>query len=69
MKVKHGQYFWKNKKGFFLFNTYLKRGRAFLDDGRVLEISFKKHPKLVKGILKRGERIVSPKEFKIKNKK
>ena len=66
IKLKHGQYFLKTSKGFFLFNTYLKRGRAFMNDGRVSDIAYKTHPKLVKGILTKGERGVVPTETKLK---
>jgi len=70
MKYRHGQYYLENKKGYFLFNSYLRRGRAFVTDkygkSRVLDIEFKTHPKLVKGILERGERIISPSELKRK---
>lgn len=55
MKFKHGQYFWDSEKGYFLFNSYLKKGRAFLITGKVLDISFETHPKLIRGIVERGE--------------
>jgi hypothetical protein len=60
--MKHGHYFLNGERGFFLFNTRAKRGRAILDNGKALDITFKSHPKIVKAILKRGERIVSPRK-------
>ena len=53
-KYRHGKYFYEYKDKWFIFNTYLKRGRAFLQDGRVVEITMASHPKIVKRILAKG---------------
>ena len=66
MSYPHGQYFLETKKGFYLFNSYLKRGRALLNDGRAKDFTYKSNPKIVKAILARGERGVSPMEMKLK---
>ena len=66
MKLKHGQYLLKMKKGFYLFNSYLKIGRALLNDGQAKDFTYKTHPKIVKAILSRGRCGISPKEFKLK---
>jgi len=63
-KFKHGHYVFEKKNGFYIFNSYLKRGRAFLPDGRVLDIDMKKHPKTVKAILTKGKRHVCSGSFK-----
>ena len=66
MKHQHGTYFLETKKGFYLFNSYLKRGRALLNDGRAKDFTYKSNSKIVKIILVKGERGVSPKEFSLK---
>lgn len=53
-KRKHGLYYLENSKGFFTFNSYLRKGRAFLAGDKVIEISLKTHPKVVKVILDKG---------------
>lgn len=58
-KFKHGEYYYETEKGFYLFSTYKKRGRAFLNSGAVKDFSYKTHPKAVLRILKRGERIIT----------
>jgi len=60
MKFRHGQYFLNTQRGFFLFNTYLKRGRAFLNDQRIIDFTYKTHPKLVKSLLIKGTLGINP---------
>ena len=66
MKHKHGTYMLETKKGFYLFNSYLKRGRIILNDGRAKDITHKTHPKIVKATLTRGTWLISPTEHKLK---
>lgn len=64
-KYVHGHYYLENKYGYFLFNSYLRRGRAFLINGKVIDIMVNTHPKLIVEILTKGSKIVGPFEFKI----
>ena len=56
MKITHGKWFYQYKERWFTFSTHLKKGRAFMEDGRVVEITMKSHPKIVRRILTKGER-------------
>ena len=64
MANKRGHYVLLTKKGIFIFNTYLRRGRVLLNDGRAREITYKSHPEIVKKIILKGEHCASPYSFK-----
>ena len=53
---KRGKYILEIKKGYFLYNTKFKNGRAFLANGKIYNITRKTHPKMVKSILNNGEK-------------
>jgi hypothetical protein len=59
-KLKHGRYVLSLKKGLVIFDTYAKRGRVILDDGRAKNITLKTHPDVVKKAIRKGERCISP---------
>jgi hypothetical protein len=63
-KLKHGRYILSLKKGLVIFDTYAKRGRVILNDGRAKDITLKTHPDMVKRAIKKGERCVSPLSFR-----
>ncbi len=52
---KHGKYILENSKGMFIFNTVFNKGRAFVG-GKVIDIGLKKHRKMCKSIVMKGER-------------
>ena len=54
-KYKQGQYFLQTSKGFYLFNTRLMKGRAFLKGRKVFDFTFERYFKMCKSILKKGE--------------
>jgi hypothetical protein len=60
MSYKHGHYFLSGEKGFYLFNSWLKKGRAIFNDGRAIDLTYESHPKIVKAILEKGEIITNP---------
>ena len=53
-KKKGIAYFFENKKGFYLYDTGLHMGRAFLRKGKIFDIDRKSHPKMVASIKKLG---------------
>ena len=55
VKHRHGKYFYEHEDKFFIVSTHLRRGRAFMADGRVKNISFKSHPKICERTLTKGE--------------
>jgi len=67
MKHEHGHYVLFTSTRLLIFNSRLKRGRIILlNDGSAKDITYKSHPKIVKAILTKGEKVVSPMKFKRK---
>ena len=63
-KFKHGKYVLSFKKGLVIFDTYAKRGRVILNDGRAKDITFRTHSDMVRRAIKKGERCVSLSSFR-----
>ena len=54
-KIHHGKYVYENAGNLFILSTHLRKGRAFLSDGRVKDVNFKDHPKICKRVVTKGE--------------
>ena len=63
-KYKHGHYVLLAKRGIYIFNTKLKKGRILLHTGEAKEITYKTHPKTVRSIIFKGEHCVNPYNLK-----
>ena len=66
MKKKHGKYVLINSKGFFIFDSRIKKGRSFFKKKKEYDINFKSHPKMVKSIVKLGSWNATSREIKVK---